>query len=186
MSSANYFLSTSCSVPLYGELPVLWGRLSTCGRLLIGLSLSLRTLPLKPTLFSMATFHVRRLPHYHPIGQPVFLTWRLHGSLPHNRCFPEATTHGEAFLAMDRLLDNARTGPLYLRMPEIAEMMVIAIRYQDGRHFDLHNFVVMANHVHLLITPRDICFEVNAIAQTVHRARRQQDLGLHRQALLAR
>ncbi len=67
----------------------------------------------------VTTFHSRRLPHYQSIGQPIFLTWRLHGSLPVNRSFPCATTSGEAFLAMDRLLDTARTGPLYLRMPEI-------------------------------------------------------------------
>jgi REP element-mobilizing transposase RayT len=54
---------------------------------------------------------------------------------------------------MDRLLDNAVTGPLYLKRPEMAEMVVDAIRYQDGRQYDLHAYVVMANHVHLLITP---------------------------------
>ena len=56
---------------------------------------------------------------------------------------------------MDRLLDNARTGPLYLRQPEIAGMMVEAIRYRDhvSGEYDLHSFVVMANHVHLLVTP---------------------------------
>jgi len=55
---------------------------------------------------------------------------------------------------MDRLLDNSRTGPLYLRKPEIAGMVVEAIRFRDQAHYDLHDFVVMANHVHLLITPR--------------------------------
>ncbi len=33
-------------------------------------------------------------------------------------------------------------------------MVVEAIRYRDGGPDDLHNYVVMANHVHLLITPR--------------------------------
>lgn len=57
---------------------------------------------------------------------------------------------------MDRILDNARTGPLYLRRPEIANMVVEAIHYQDRGlgHYHLHNYVVMANHVHLLVTPR--------------------------------
>jgi putative transposase len=57
---------------------------------------------------------------------------------------------------MDRILDNARTGPLYLRRPEIASMVVEAIRYREDTlgHFDLHCYVVMANHVHMLITPR--------------------------------
>jgi putative transposase len=55
---------------------------------------------------------------------------------------------------MDRLLDTTRTGPLHLRRPEFADMMIEAIRYreQEGQ-FVLHAFVVMANHVHLLATP---------------------------------
>ena len=55
---------------------------------------------------------------------------------------------------MDRLLDSASTGPLYLRQPEIARIVVEAIRYRDEGHYQLHNYVVMGNHVHLLITPR--------------------------------
>lgn len=104
----------------------------------------------------MTTFHLRRLPHYHGVGQPIFLTWRRYGSLPPNRRFPPATTAGQAFLAMDRILDNACTGPLYLRRPEIASMMVEAIRHQEQSlgHYHLHYYVVMANHVHLLVTPR--------------------------------
>jgi REP element-mobilizing transposase RayT len=53
---------------------------------------------------------------------------------------------------MDRLLDSAAIGPLYLHRPEIAEMVVDAIRYRDPGHYSLHSFVVMPNHVHLLIT----------------------------------
>jgi REP element-mobilizing transposase RayT len=101
----------------------------------------------------VSSFHIRRLPHYDSIGHPTFLTWRLAGTLP-SRAFPSPTTSGEAFAAMDRLLDDARTGPLYLRQPEIASMVVDAIRNRDGGSYELHNYVVMANHVHLLITPR--------------------------------
>ncbi|MBZ5723704.1 MAG: transposase [Acidobacteriia bacterium] len=59
---------------------------------------------------------------------------------------------------MDRILDSTSTGPLFLRMPAIANMVVTAIRYRDDRHgnlrhFQLHAFVVMPNHVHLLMTP---------------------------------
>jgi hypothetical protein len=84
----------------------------------------------------------------------MFLTWRLHGSLPSHRNFPQATTSGRAFLALDRRLDCAATGPLYLRQPEIASMVVEAIRYRDPAHYQLHAFVVMPNPVHVLITPR--------------------------------
>jgi REP element-mobilizing transposase RayT len=55
---------------------------------------------------------------------------------------------------MDRLLDDANAGPLYLRPPALADMVVEAIRYNAEilRHYDLHAFVVMPNHVHLLVT----------------------------------
>jgi hypothetical protein len=43
------------------------------------------------------------------------------------RSFPSVTTYGKAFLAMDSVLDSVRTGPLYLRMPEVAKMVVNAI-----------------------------------------------------------
>ena len=39
----------------------------------------------------------------------MFVTWRLWGSLPQERSFlPEHLTSGEAFVALDRLLDTAR------------------------------------------------------------------------------
>jgi REP element-mobilizing transposase RayT len=100
-------------------------------------------------------YHNRHLPHWESVGQPLFVTFSLHGSIPANRAFPPAMTSGEAFVAMDRLLDDARTGPLYLKRPEIAQLVVKALR--DGqdrfRRYDLHAFVVMANHVHMLATP---------------------------------
>jgi REP element-mobilizing transposase RayT len=55
---------------------------------------------------------------------------------------------------MDRMLDAAGTAPVYLRQPLIAALVVEGIRYRDSPDYDLHAFVVMANHVHLLITPR--------------------------------
>jgi len=99
------------------------------------------------------SFHIRRLPHYDLIDHPTFLPWRLAGTLP-GRIFCSKTTAGEAFLAMDRLLDNPRIGPLHLGQAEIANMVVDAIRNRNGRAYQMHNYVVMANHVHLLITPR--------------------------------
>ena len=69
---------------------------------------------------------------------------------------------------MDRLLDNACAGPLYLRRPEIATMAVEAIRYrqQNLKHYQIHAYVVMANHVHLLITPY---VEISQLMQSLKR-----------------
>ena len=54
---------------------------------------------------------------------------------------------------MDRILDSASTGPLFLRMPEVAKMVMEAIRYRDQRTCQIHAYVIMPNHVHLLMTP---------------------------------
>jgi hypothetical protein len=101
-------------------------------------------------------FYHRHLPHLYVIGKPVFVTWRLHGSLPPNRAFgDESMTSGAAFAALDRVLDMARAGPAYLRQPELASMVVEALRYGATvlNHYELHAYAVMPNHVHLLITP---------------------------------
>jgi REP element-mobilizing transposase RayT len=98
----------------------------------------------------------RRLPHWDIVDQPLFVTFRLHGSLPANRVFPPAglLSSGKAFVAVDRLLDASVSGPLFLRRPEIAEI-VAALWHGDRelRRYQLHSFVVMPNHVHLLATP---------------------------------
>jgi putative transposase len=98
----------------------------------------------------------RRLPHWDSVGQPVFATFRLLGSLPESRVFPKDNlSAGEQFEAMDRLLDRARTGPRYLAEAAVARVVVQAIRHgaDELKRYDLHAFVVMPNHVHLLVTP---------------------------------
>jgi len=56
---------------------------------------------------------------------------------------------------MDRLLDGAMDGPVFLRQDEIAQITVDAIRDGEARfhRYQLHAFVVMPNHVHLLVRP---------------------------------
>ncbi len=101
-------------------------------------------------------FYRRRLPHLSLEGRPVFITWRLEGSLPTNRVFPAELTDGQAFALMDHLLDQGLTGPLHLSRPEIADPIVRAIRHGElaMKLYELHAFVVMSNHVHMLITPQ--------------------------------
>jgi putative transposase len=69
---------------------------------------------------------------------------------------------------MDRLLDSARSGPVYLRRPEIAAMVAEAIRYRDTAtgHYRLDAYVVMPNHVHMLITS---CVQVSLLMQSLKR-----------------
>ena len=100
----------------------------------------------------------RRLPHWDVIGEPLFVTFRLFGSLPPNRVFPpeRVATSGLAFRALDRVLDRGSTGPLFLQRPEVAGLVQGALRQGESRfqRYDLHVFVVMPNHVHMLVTPK--------------------------------
>jgi REP element-mobilizing transposase RayT len=54
---------------------------------------------------------------------------------------------------MDRLLDKECAGPAYMRMPAVARVVVASIRKGVPADYRLHAWVVMPNHVHLLLTP---------------------------------
>ena len=75
--------------------------------------------------------------------------------MPAGRFFPADISSGRQFAALDRLLEQTRSGPFHLRRPEIADIVVEAIAYNASAlsHYELHAFVVMPNHVHLLLTP---------------------------------
>jgi REP-associated tyrosine transposase len=101
------------------------------------------------------TAHRRRLPHLYPEGMPLSLTWHLHGSLPASLLpSPGPLASGQAFACLDRQLDARRDGPMYLRQPDIAQIVVGSI-YKGAElgHYELRAYVVMANHVDLLIRP---------------------------------
>jgi len=101
-------------------------------------------------------FYRRRLPHWQPEDKPVFLTWHLKGSLSCRRYPPPSSqSAGKAFVWMDRFLDTTRAGPFWLRMEPIAALVVEAIFFGQDElgHYDVGAFVVMPNHVHLLLTP---------------------------------
>jgi putative transposase len=101
------------------------------------------------------TPHRRRLPHVYTEGAPLFFTWHLHGSVPASLLPPPGPlTSGEAFAWLDRQLDSLRHGPMYLRQPDIARVVVDSIhKGVELGHYELSAYVVMANHVHLLVRP---------------------------------
>jgi putative transposase len=96
----------------------------------------------------------RRLPHIYPKDTPLFLTFHLHGSVSHAMVPPESLTAGQAFVWLDRQLDNATRGPMFLKQPEIARIVVASInKGVELGHYEIGAYVAMANHVHLLIRP---------------------------------
>jgi REP element-mobilizing transposase RayT len=55
---------------------------------------------------------------------------------------------------MDRYLDTTRSGPTWLKDPRVAGIAESAIeRAVSEAHFVMHAYVVMPNHVHMLVTP---------------------------------
>jgi len=98
----------------------------------------------------------RRLPHVYPAGKWLFLTWHLHGSLPQARYPPpDKMRDGKAFVWMDRYLDTTSVGPMYLRQTEISQIVLVSLeRGVALGHYELGSYVVMANHVHVLLLPK--------------------------------
>jgi putative transposase len=104
------------------------------------------------------TYYARNLPHWHPSGHLLFVTWRLYGSLPASAVAKIKSKHrasaGRRFASFDSYLDKSACGPLWLRQPEIAEVVVASLRHgHELCHYILHAFVIMPNHVHLLMNP---------------------------------
>ncbi|MGI8742138.1 MAG: transposase [Bryobacteraceae bacterium] len=100
-------------------------------------------------------YYERNLPHWHPEGAALFLTWRLHGTCAH---FTKNKTSspGQNFLAFDRALDNAVTGPKWLLQAEIARLVMEAIQFgaRQLNLYNLHAFCIMPNHVHVVLIPQ--------------------------------
>jgi len=104
-------------------------------------------------------YYERNLPHWLPEGRSLFLTWRLHGSLP--AIFMEELhrdnklEQGKKFLRLDKKLDGAGFGPVWLKDTRIAKAVENAIDEvgQEG-WCEVHAYVLMPNHVHLLLEPK--------------------------------
>ncbi len=80
---------------------------------------------------------------------------------------------GRAFVEADRVLDRA-AGPRWLSQPAVAGCVVRHILENDGSDYQVHAFVVMPNHVHVLLEP---WIELSAITRTTKgRSARQANL----------
>jgi Rad3-related DNA helicase/REP element-mobilizing transposase RayT len=114
----------------------------------------------------------RHLPHWQQEGCSYFVTFRLADSIPKDRLtqwqtqsrewlrhHPEPRTpeqeheYAEQFVAqLHKWLDDG-LGECWLQRPEIASLMEEALRFFDQQRYWLGNFVIMPNHVHVLVRP---------------------------------
>ncbi|HTQ62262.1 MAG TPA: transposase [Candidatus Solibacter sp.] len=130
------------------------------------------------------TFYRRNLPHWHPEGKSIFITWRLYRSLPvsvlrklvaiRNRSAPDSSnadpqdSPGKQFLEFDRALDAAKSGPVWLLDPEFAEYAEYPIlRGAELGRCELHAYAIMPNHVHVLLDPHVPLAKISGVIKGV-------------------
>ncbi|MGO4882498.1 MAG: transposase [Bryobacteraceae bacterium] len=101
------------------------------------------------------SYHERHLPHWQPEGTALFITWRLNLSLPASTEVLKSEPSGRKFVAVDRELDKASTGPRWLKDERVAQAVVDTLLYGQNqlRLYRLRAWVLMINHVHILIYP---------------------------------
>ena len=121
-------------------------------------------------------FYRRKLPHIHPPGDTLFVTFRLAGTLPRElvlrwqeeyaireaelRANPPGGKLQEALLAeqkrqfarVDAALGKALHGPAWLKRPEIARLVEQALHELDKHELDVIAYCIMPNHVHFVAT----------------------------------
>src|SRR5687767_5717357 len=117
-------------------------------------------------LSSGKTFYHRNLPHWHPPWRSIFLTWRLHGSLPKTvlnqlriarqqllkrRLVTSAgwtndkrlLEYKRLFAKVDSILDKAQTGPVWLKEIAIANLVQRALLESYANLYTLWAYSVM-------------------------------------------
>jgi REP element-mobilizing transposase RayT len=101
------------------------------------------------------------VPHWEAGERPQAITFRLADSLPAALLkrwedelvtLPEEEAASKRRVRIERALDSSH-GQASLREPGVGEIVENALLYFDGDRYRLHAWVIMPNHVHVLITP---------------------------------
>ncbi|WP_374686965.1 transposase [Promineifilum sp.] len=150
-----------------------------------------------PTPLPYRAYYHRYLPHYQPPEVTLFVTFRLHGSLPVeviDRLRSEAkerkgqidkmaaesdrrvalyTECKRQFGRFDEALDVSPCGPTWLKDPRIASIVVEALLFRDQKVYELDCFTIMSNHVHAVFAPlvdeTGACYGLSRIMQSLKR-----------------
>lgn len=112
----------------------------------------------------------RNLPHIHPTGNPLFITFRLANSLPVQVILDlQAQREHELraaakmaslelqeieeryFNCYDEWLDRCSTGPHWLASESVAQIVSEKILEMQSKRYELIAYCIMPNHCHLLI-----------------------------------
>lgn len=103
------------------------------------------------------------MPHFDGEAVTQSITFRLADSLPlhvlegwkqelAHQALPDSERQLELQKLIERYLDQG-IGARYLQEPHIADLVEKALYYFDGERYRLLSWVIMPNHIHLLMTP---------------------------------
>lgn len=102
-------------------------------------------------------YRTHKLPHRDEAYLTQIITFRLHDSLPHDivqTLAAELDINPKLTIAQRKKIEaylDAGYGACYLNIPQIAHLMEEALRFYDGKWYELIAWVVMPNHVHVII-----------------------------------
>ena len=144
--------------------------------------------------FDYKPFYRRNLPHIQPPGATFFVTFHLAGSLPRsvlqqwksektassqceNKIYRSTDEHMTSdqkgkheererqwFRKIEKTLDDAQSGPVWLKNDQIAKEVADSMHYLDGKVYRLDAYCIMTNHVHAVFAPLSI--QTSDVAQT--------------------
>lgn len=79
-----------------------------------------------------------------------------------HRCQFQREDLGKRFLFLDRELDKARYGPTWLKDARSAKIVADSLHYgaEELNLYRLSAYVVMSNHVHILIWPKALLYRI--------------------------
>lgn len=128
-------------------------------------------------MFTDGYFFRRNLPHWQPPGVPFFLTYRLAGTLSQKtfnklekkrqrlQALPREPKYSKKewqiriekklFAIWDEHLDKD-TNIRWLANPRIATIVRDNLYYHAGTKYSLWAYVIMSNHVHVLLKPDEV------------------------------
>ena len=106
------------------------------------------------------------LPHYDASLKYQMITYRLADSLPQKVLNSIKESKGESLkqrILVEDTLDEGH-GACILKIPKIAQIVIDAWKFFDKSRYDLIAYVVMPNHVHVLIKT----YEKHSLSQVIH------------------
>src|SRR4030095_3330286 len=141
-------------------------------------------LEIRGTMKQHKPFYERKLPHFQPENGTFFLTYRLFGSIPmaiikefkerygkikHSRQTLSSRRfqrlNAAYFQRFDSFLDKELNEPYWLKDERIAKIVYDSLLFNDSKQYDLWSFSIMPNHVHALLTLKELSHPLYSILQ---------------------